>query len=196
MAVRIPGFDWWHEIEFMYDTGANLMNLWESDIETLLGPFHPGGAGMPIPELPVLGTLEVSTLLGTTIRAVLRIEVAILRADGKRMTPWTKIPFYLMEGDAPPGGVRCDGPIMRHLLFMTHTPDNSGKAIASTSKLAFNMTNSVPAEQRKIDYGRSSMRNDILVAPPGTNYKTVYNWYDLPNPANKRPMPEAARRVP
>ncbi|OKP08253.1 hypothetical protein PENSUB_5620 [Penicillium subrubescens] len=37
-ALRLPGYQWWVELPFMYDTGASCMSIYHGDLNMLMGP--------------------------------------------------------------------------------------------------------------------------------------------------------------
>lgn len=168
MAVRIPGVDWWSDLQFVHDTGASCMTLYQEDIDTMLGPFHPGVMGQPIPQLPVLGTAVCAAWNDSSNTYNLyRLEVAVLDKHKRRITPWARVPCILNPGRAPVNTDdtnRLDGPLLHYLLYVFSTPDNTGKITAATSRARYALANSVPENERRVDFGNATYVDTIKKA--------------------------------
>ncbi|KAJ5285781.1 hypothetical protein N7524_001087 [Penicillium chrysogenum] len=152
LALRLPGVSWFAELEFIYDTGANMMSIFEGDLNTLHGPFGATGA----PRIPVIGLGSVSTGGGTVNKQYIEMEVTILDGDRQRMTPWTRTICALNSGDWKPGGVpRLDGPIVRDLLYTGSAPNDLRQINIATTKSELNLTD-----------------QDLVAHPPHHNPRT------------------------
>ncbi|KAJ6020462.1 hypothetical protein N7540_005966 [Penicillium herquei] len=167
MALRIPGYKWWYELEFMHDTGATMMALYRGDIRTLMGPFGPPND----PPLRVAWTTVFYTANGPKTQEIVQVEATILDANGQRLAPWTRIQACLMDGDHNPGmNARMDGPWLRYMMYFASVPDgNLGLYIADTQN---NLVNGLPAVNPHV---RSAPRRNVggsgsrgIRAPPGT----------------------------
>ncbi|KAJ5703355.1 hypothetical protein N7493_011744 [Penicillium malachiteum] len=136
LAVRIPGYKWWMELEFAHDTGASMMTLFRGDIRTLMGPFGPPNE----PLLRVGWVTSFVTLAGTVARDIVQVEVTILDANQQRLAPWTRVQASLVDGYYQPGAnARLDGPWLRYMMYYANVPDgNSRLYIADTQN---NLTN-------------------------------------------------------
>ncbi|KAJ5392493.1 hypothetical protein N7509_007983 [Penicillium cosmopolitanum] len=150
VALRLPGYDWWVEMLFLYDTAASYMTLYEGDLDVLIGPNHIANP----PPIPILGDGTAHTANGLSTNSYFEIEATVLDGKGKRMTRWTRLICCLERGHHPTDtpADRSDGPFLRWLLFTSTTPDDENDIIFSTSKTAMNLTNSLPVEKRGSPY--------------------------------------------
>ncbi|KAJ5735007.1 uncharacterized protein N7483_000132 [Penicillium malachiteum] len=132
MAVRIPGYKWWSELQFMHDTGATMLALYRGDIRTIMGPFGPPND----PPLRVAWSTVFYTANGPKTQEIVQLEVTILDGRGERLAPWTRIQASLMDGDHQPGvNARMDGPWLRYMMYYANVPDgNLDLFIADTQK--------------------------------------------------------------
>ncbi|KAJ6122913.1 hypothetical protein N7512_005378 [Penicillium capsulatum] len=125
IALRIPGYDWWAEFPFLYDTGASIMNVYHGDLRTIMGPFGP-------PNEPNASIIGVTSLRDASnndrYQPIIELEATILTDRGpnaQRLTPWTRVAVTVNDGDyvGPPyGTVRLDGPFIRSQLFTGTAP--------------------------------------------------------------------------
>ncbi|OQE30801.1 hypothetical protein PENFLA_c002G03843 [Penicillium flavigenum] len=152
LALRLPGVAWFAELDFIYDTGANMMSIFEGDLSTLLGPF--GATGRP--SIPLIGLGSVNTGGGTVSKQYIVMEVTILDGNRDRMTAWTRTICALNSGDWTPGGVpRLDGPIVRDLLYTGSAPNGLRQINIATTKSQLNL-----------------MDLDLVAHPPPHNPRT------------------------
>ncbi|KAJ5698578.1 hypothetical protein N7462_000583 [Penicillium macrosclerotiorum] len=121
LAVRLPYYDWWDSMMFLHDTGANIMNIYDSDLNLLMGPFRP-----PLyPQIPVVGRLRIETNSGSLIADVIEIEVALMNEQDRLLTQWTRVPCWMKSGIYVPGESvpRIDGPLLQYLMYQLTVPD-------------------------------------------------------------------------
>lgn len=176
LALRLPGYNWWIEMEFVYDTGANMMTIFESDIEALMGPQHPGTVGVNCPPIPLMGSLEITTNNGNVTRPIYELEATVIGQAGKRITPWTRVPCHVNPGEHPAEDfLRLDGPILRYLLYVSSIPNNTGNITASTNKLSihFGKSAAVPVRDRIPDYSPTTMWQSLTAPAAGAAYQTI-----------------------
>ncbi|KAJ6083744.1 hypothetical protein N7467_007879 [Penicillium canescens] len=140
VACRFPNFAWWHELEFMWDTGSSLMTMYEGDIRSLMGPqiapqgFIPGIHTYHGPR--VLGVIQAAAYGGNVISfEMVQIEVCLLDDHRKRMTPWIRRSVGMMMGLPPVPGTggapRLDDNWLRHCVpGALHLP-NRGTCMAN-----------------------------------------------------------------
>ncbi|KAJ5171983.1 hypothetical protein N7492_004576, partial [Penicillium capsulatum] len=120
LALRIPGYEWWDELEFLHDTGAGMMNIFRGDIRTLMGPFGPPRQRPP----RVLWTTQFATGAGNVTREIIELEVTMLNNNRERIAPWTRIQVSLTNGDYRPGeSLRPAGPWLRYIMYTATVPN-------------------------------------------------------------------------
>ncbi|CAI7601149.1 unnamed protein product [Penicillium glandicola] len=125
VAVRIPGTRWYAEFDFLYDTGASIMSIYEGDILNLMGTSTV--------EPTVMGLNTVEMADGTTMTGpVVELEVTILDNERRRMTRWVRVQCQVYRGWSN-GTQRLDGPWLRHVLYTASAPhDNDMMWLANT----------------------------------------------------------------
>ncbi|KAJ6185378.1 hypothetical protein N7519_006679 [Penicillium mononematosum] len=119
IAIRVPGTRWYAELEFVYDTGASMMTLYEGDIQNIMGTSNV--------EPPIMG-LNTSVIAdGSTMTSpVVEVEVTILDTERRRLTRWVRIQCEVSRGWCGTGDYRLDGPL-RQLLYTASAPRNNDK---------------------------------------------------------------------
>ncbi|KAJ5711115.1 hypothetical protein N7488_005271 [Penicillium malachiteum] len=123
LAVRIPGKNWWTELEFMYDTGATDMMLFKADLDLIAGPIRD-------PPLRVIEENIVYGVAGNIVTPIVQLEATILDTRGRSLGPWLRVPTRVNErpgpvaGHAPGtrGNPRVDGGGLQAVLLL---PDQS-----------------------------------------------------------------------
>ncbi|KAJ5724235.1 hypothetical protein N7488_002270 [Penicillium malachiteum] len=192
LAVRIPGYKWWWELEFAHDTGSSMMTLFRGDIRSLMGPFGPPDD----PPLRVGWATSFYTLGGNMTRDIVQVEVTILDGNEQRLAPWTRIQASLLDGNYQPGAnVRLDGPWLRYMMYYANVPDgNLALYVADTQN---NLMAGLPVPNPHL---RTAPRRVIgpgthgTAAPAGTTAA-------LPRPAPdylprlRRPLPPQSREA-
>lgn len=117
----------------MYDTGASLMHIFHGDLDALTirgHPVHPR----------VMGVSRLATSNGVIARPVIEVEVALLIAGGRRMTPWTRVQTAVFDGYAHQYEVpRLDGPFLRTMMYSAFTPHSDYKLYVATDKASLQL---------------------------------------------------------
>ncbi|KAK4868644.1 hypothetical protein LT330_006846 [Penicillium expansum] len=94
VALRIPGLRWYAELEFVYDTGASMMSLFEGDLQNIMGRSTVGPT--------VMGLNSSSLADGSRVTSpTVELEVTILDTNRMRMTGWTRVQAQVSPGSAP-----------------------------------------------------------------------------------------------
>ncbi|KAJ5740988.1 hypothetical protein N7493_000860 [Penicillium malachiteum] len=119
IALRLPGRNWWTELEFQFDTGCSDMLLYEADLNLIAGPERD-------PALTGTG--------GTILTPIIKLEGTILDARGCRMGLWIsfccQVDDYDYQANPPFSGVpgsrkfsRLDGGLFRKYYYYMLSPD-------------------------------------------------------------------------
>ncbi|KAJ5613825.1 hypothetical protein N7528_007479 [Penicillium herquei] len=123
LAVRIPGNNWWTELEFLYDTGATDMMLFKSDLDLIAGPIRDRPLRL-IEENIVYG------VAGNMMTPIVQLEATILDSRGRRLGPWLRVPTRVNEtagvaGHAPGtrANPRVDGGVLKQFYYYLTSPD-------------------------------------------------------------------------
>lgn len=121
------------------DTGADYMQVYESDIDQLPKsiPRDPqGNATGPAVEAPLMGLHAVRQANGTETTHEIRIvEVNILDENDREMTFWDWVDVVILSGQADPiNPTRVCGPWLRH-RFYTATCPMANNAYGYTTSL-------------------------------------------------------------
>ncbi|KAJ5241840.1 uncharacterized protein N7469_000167 [Penicillium citrinum] len=194
LAVRIPGYQWWTELQFVYDTGSSIMIFNAECIDRMMGPYHPGIAGIPEPALPCMGHVGLITAMGGVNRPVYEIEACLLNdAGNRRLTNWIRVPVCLAGiGGSPPCDTPLDGPFLNYLMFVGCVPNGTGEFVVSTSKTKFNLTSSLPENKREVPPALRAYEN-LGKVPRGTVYHTQKHIGQLGKQAT---LKKAPKRIP
>lgn len=117
---------WYAELEFLYDTGAGMMSLFEGDLQNIMGTS--------IQEPPVMGLNASMIADGSTMVApVVELEVTILDYQRRRMTRWVRVQCQVFRGWCSESHHRLDGPWLRQMLYTGSAPrDNDLMWITNT----------------------------------------------------------------
>ncbi|KAJ6014312.1 hypothetical protein N7540_008903 [Penicillium herquei] len=190
IAVRIPNNDWWATLTFLFDTGADVMEIFPNDLPLILGPNRP--------EIMSFGTSVVDQHAGEVYCPSIQVEVCLLDDKGKRMTPWTLIECDVFPTNERPGGgpnYRIDGPVFRNLLYCCYVPDGRNSLITATEELGMHLPKSVPQKRRRpmvrefMPYVAPESRRPVTGIPPpdaGVEFRHP-GW-----PSRARGVPENA----
>ncbi|KAJ5738603.1 hypothetical protein N7493_001758 [Penicillium malachiteum] len=124
LAVRIPGKNWWTELEFLYDTGGVDMILFKADLDLIAGPIRE-------PPLRVIEENIVYGVAGNMTTPIVQLEATILDTRGRRLGPWLRVPTRVNERLAPVAGhapgtrgnPRVDGGVLRQFYYYMTSPD-------------------------------------------------------------------------
>jgi hypothetical protein len=130
LALRIPGIPTWAELDFLVDTGSQMMGIFQTDLNTIMGPFaHINAPAGRFNCVPSVGEVIVSGVGGATPPLqLIQIEFTILDSNRKRLTAWSRVPCTVSPGTAGMAfgsGWRLDGPFLRSLLYIGTAPDNN-----------------------------------------------------------------------
>lgn len=126
LAIRVPGRQWWTELEFMYDTGADCLSFNENDIPAITGPYRDA--------IPLLGEEPVITGNGTVVRRMILVEITILDNKGRRMCPWVRVDALVEQPRLNVTVPRVDGRHMRRMLYYSTVPTKGNELIISNSR--------------------------------------------------------------
>ncbi|KAJ5829815.1 uncharacterized protein N7525_008068 [Penicillium rubens] len=119
IAIRVPGTRWYADLEFVFDTGASMMTLYEGDIQNIMGTSTV--------EPPVMGLTTASLVDGSTmINPVIEVEVTVLDYQRRMMTEWVRVQCNVLRGWRDTGH-RLDGPWLRQVLYTASAPRNNDR---------------------------------------------------------------------
>ncbi|KAJ5585161.1 uncharacterized protein N7459_004961 [Penicillium hispanicum] len=96
VAVRLPGYDWWTELVYIYDTGASLMNIYQDDFKALMGACRPPA----YPEIPVIDALKSPSLMAEAKDSVSGSELDVMLSPGLPRDRVTHIQEWMVHGYA------------------------------------------------------------------------------------------------
>ncbi|KAJ5765676.1 hypothetical protein N7520_005235 [Penicillium odoratum] len=135
-ALRIPGYNYWDEMNMIWDTGAGYMRLYEGDLITITGSQRP--ENRPI---RILGWARSVAGDGhVTNTPAVAIEVTLRNNRGKLMSPWVRTAACVQPGFYLPGrSSRLDGPWLRYSLYAGIAPDGRCEVIFATSRSELGM---------------------------------------------------------
>ncbi|KAJ5370171.1 uncharacterized protein N7496_006263 [Penicillium cataractarum] len=139
--VRFPGHSFYAELEFLHDTGASDMGIYQDDLPAIMGPSSS-------PYLRVAGYTRIvtpgqePTPNNSTVLPMVAIEATMVTEhedptkERLRMTSWTRAWTTVNVGRANKalGAHRLDGPWLRHRLYMGSAPDGFDQVHVATSK--------------------------------------------------------------
>lgn len=116
----MPGLEWWAELDFIFDTGANSTMMYEGDMVEIVGPRRPGSRITA----PSINTTRIVGIGGSLICRVVELEMTILDKKKRRLAPWTKTNVALIPGDYDPVNdtPRIDGYAIRSMLICCTVP--------------------------------------------------------------------------
>ena len=131
LSLRIPlappGLAQWTDLSFIDDTGANIMQIYSSDVKNLMESNpHTFQGNYPMPRC--LGIVSLSNADGTSNSLVVReLEVNIWdRSKGCFMGQWESVPAVIRPGDSMVGGrplPRLNGPWARWRYYTATVPN-------------------------------------------------------------------------
>lgn len=131
LHTRIPAnvatHPWWEPVEFLHDTGAEVMQLYRDDIDLLMGNIGP-------PHISYPWTIGLFSMVSPNqeyyMRDAILVRVCMLwqgnapsirAAD--RITAWTPAPAILeLSNYNPVTSKRLDGPWIRKALYTATAP--------------------------------------------------------------------------
>ncbi|KAJ5494436.1 hypothetical protein N7463_010523 [Penicillium fimorum] len=156
---------WFAELDFIHDTGASMMGVYQGDLKTLLGPF----AATAGPTIPVVGMVRSRVASGDyTTRQVIEVEVTILDGNRQRMTAWTRTRCCLNPGSWTLSTVpRLDGQVMRDFLYLATSPASGRGLHISNTRSDLNLPDLDLASNPPIP---------LPVPPPGTFAQGYGGW--------------------
>ncbi|KAJ5382998.1 hypothetical protein N7517_000909 [Penicillium concentricum] len=166
LALRLPGFMWFAELDFVHDTGASMMGIYQGDLKTLLGPF----AATAGPMIPVVSMVRSRVASGTYItRQAIEVEVTILDSNRQRMTAWTRTRGWTLS--AVP---RLDGQVVRDLLYLGTSPATGFGIHISNTRSDLNLPDLDLASNPPVH--NPHYRMSLPVPPPGTFAQGHGGW--------------------
>lgn len=126
IAIRVPGTRWYAELEFIYDTGAPMMTVYEGDIQNIMGTSKVE---------PLVMGLHTTTIAdnSTMTSPVVELEVTILDNERRRLTRWVRIQCEVLPGWCGTGDSRLDCPWLRRLLYTASAPRNNDQLYFASS---------------------------------------------------------------
>lgn len=141
---------WWANLEFLYDTGCDVMTLYQDDITLLVGPFGPGSVLYPA----ATGCTLVQTLDGLTVRDIIMVQVCLLddnrtqdNPDGKRITRWIATTASIVATNYVPGGPpRLDDQWLRRTVYHASQPEVTQRLRFSSTKNGLDLTARQPVQ--------------------------------------------------
>ncbi|KAJ5702250.1 hypothetical protein N7488_009798 [Penicillium malachiteum] len=185
IAVRIPGVRWWTELDFIFDTGADRIMIFDSDIPNICGPNNAN--------FRTIGSTQVYGMSAEADRHVIVLEVCLLDEKTRRMTPWTMIDCNIVPGAArnANGSInsRVDGPVFRHLLYNCFVPDGHKNLFIAITKRGMHLSKPLAIDKREPPSIGEGIVN--LESVPVRNHYPMADI--LPVPKN---LPERAKGLP
>ncbi|KAJ5221197.1 uncharacterized protein N7469_010084, partial [Penicillium citrinum] len=150
LALRIPGHSWWDELEFVYDTGATIMQICRSDLRTLMGPRITQVDSF----VPVLGIFNIVTGAGNVSRDVVQLECTILNSRRERITPWRAVQCAVDPGVYVEGvSRRLDGPFLRSMMYTSGVPDGNFDLHVSSINKKVSLKKTIKIKDRNVPFG-------------------------------------------
>ncbi|KAJ5716165.1 hypothetical protein N7493_008076, partial [Penicillium malachiteum] len=142
IAIRIPGVRWWTELDFIFDIGADRMEIFDSDIPNICGPNNA--------EFRTIGSTQVYGMHAEADRHVIVVEVCLLDEKIRRMTPWTMIDVSGVARNAN-GSInsRVDGPVFRHLLYDCFVPDGHKNLFIAVTKRGMRLSKPLAVDKAR-----------------------------------------------
>ncbi|KAJ5726125.1 uncharacterized protein N7483_007482 [Penicillium malachiteum] len=163
LALRIPGRNWWTDLEFLYDTGASDLLLFRADIDLIAGPIRN-------PALRIIEENTVYGIIGDMTTPVVELEVTILDTRGRRIGPWIRVPGRIDEragvnGRTPGtrGNPRLDGGVLRQFFYYMTSPDNDITLTIAKSRLGMFPLAGGLGEQERLDLIENTRQYEPIV---------------------------------
>lgn len=115
------------EFQFLDDTGASIMVIYEDDLESLENKAN---------DLPkVMGAAKLNGAFGGWWVLIYKLEVTMKDHNGKNLVDWTPIQVAVIPWDRRLGVCRLGGPWLRHKFFVGSSPKNGLLCIAKNKTL-------------------------------------------------------------
>ncbi|KAJ5627021.1 hypothetical protein N7528_004448 [Penicillium herquei] len=185
IAVRIPGIRWWTELDFIFDTGADRMEIFDSDISNICGPNNA--------DFRTIGSTQVYGMNAQADRHVIVLEVCLLDEKARRMTPWTMIDCNIVPGVArnANGSInsRVDGPVFRNLLYNCFVPDGYQNLFIAITKRGMHLSKPLAIDKREPPTIGEGINN--LETVPVRNHYPMADILPVP-----KGLPERAKGLP
>ncbi|KAJ5214883.1 hypothetical protein N7468_010562 [Penicillium chermesinum] len=160
IALRAPGAEWWCELEFLYDTGADYMEIWEQDLPAILGPNREN--------LPIVGNTMVFSARSSYVSRIIELESTLLDSKGRRMCEWHRITCLI--GSRPehhPGIVeRTDGSTLRRLFYFATVPNDAFDMVIADSRLNIRLPGAPNDRQRLTQVVPQGTKNTAQFVTP------------------------------
>lgn len=126
------------------------MSLYRADLDLIAGPRKSGTKIEP----QLIQKCPMHIANGVFNADIIELEVTLLDREGKRLTPWTRIPVSLREGafdsESANSIARLDGPSIRQLLIACMTPTNPASSLVfAANKSSLIHVPSPPPQDRR-----------------------------------------------
>ncbi|KAJ5721161.1 uncharacterized protein N7483_009095 [Penicillium malachiteum] len=130
------------ELNFLDDTGAAVMVIYEDDLERIENKAHQTAT--------VVGGGRLNGIFSHSFIVIHRIEVNMRDTKGNYLAPWTTIQVAVIGGDRPMSWMRLSGPWMRHRFFVGTSPNKRGLLCVAKNKTLFKrLIEAIP--QKEVD---------------------------------------------
>ncbi|KAJ5633494.1 hypothetical protein N7528_001336 [Penicillium herquei] len=166
------------ELNFLDDTGAAVMVIYEDDLEQIENKARQTAT--------VVGGGRLNGIFSHSFIVVHRIEVNMRDTKGNYLAPWTTIQVAVIGGDRPVNWMRLSGPWMRHRFFVGTSPNKQGQLCVAKNKTLFmRLIEAIP--QRDVDGKIADLR--LSSNAPGHLFAVPRGWalaralgQDIPDP--------------
>ncbi|CAG8948052.1 unnamed protein product [Penicillium salamii] len=145
MPPNVATHPWWEPLEFLHDTGAQVMQLYRDDIDSLMGNIGPPT------HISYPMTVGMFSMLNANqeyyMRDAILVRVCMLWQgnnesirDADRITAWTPAPAILeLSNYNAISSKRLDGPWIRKALYIATAPNVAQVRAFSTTKYGCNL---------------------------------------------------------
>lgn len=184
LACRLPHCpEWYEELDFVFDTGAEIMNVYWQDLTIIMGHYDPNQVGYP----PIIGVIYINNVSGTVLRYVVELEIChIDPVQNLRMTPWVRVQTTVTPGSYTPQSTsRLDAGVLRHLLYMGFAPDGNDNLYLAMNKT--NMTSILPT----FDVSNVQDPPQIPLIPPNPPQFLIISGPPIPSGPKAPKAPKA-----
>ncbi|KAJ6007939.1 hypothetical protein N7540_011915 [Penicillium herquei] len=153
------------ELNFLDDTGAAVMVIYEDDLEKIENKARQTAT--------VVGGGRLNGIFSHSFIVIHRIEVNMRDTKGNYLAPWTTIQVAVIGGDRPMNWMRLSGPWMRHRFFVGTSPNKRGLLCVAKNKTLFvRLIEAIP--QREVDGKITDLR--LSSKAPGHLFAFPRGW--------------------